>query len=75
MFSVPPQTMMSASPARMVAGALDDGLHAGAADHADGVGGDGIGNAGLDGDLAGHVLALRSGQDAAEHHLIHLLRS
>ena len=57
------------------AGALDDGLHTGAADHADGVSGDGIGNAGLDGDLAGHVLTLRSGQDAAEHQLIHVLRS
>ena len=55
------------------AGALDHGLHAGAADHAHGVSGDGIGDAGLDGGLAGHVLALGGGQDAAKHDLIHLL--
>ena len=54
-------------------GALDDGLHAGAAHHAHGVGGDGEGHAGLDGHLAGGVLALGGGQDAAEHHLVHLL--
>ena len=55
-------------------GALNERLHAGTADHAHGVGGNGIGNAGLDGDLAGHVLALGSGEDAAEHDLIHVLR-
>ena len=55
------------------AGALDDGLHAGTADHAHGIGGNGIGDAGLDGDLPGHVLALSGGQDAAEHDLVHLL--
>ena len=48
MFSVPPQTTTSASPARMER-RLDHGLHAGAADHAHGVSGDGIGDAGLDG--------------------------
>ena len=52
---------------------LDDGLHAGAAHHAHGIGGDGEGHAGLDGHLAGGVLALGGGQDAAEHHLVHLL--
>ena len=54
------------------AGALDDRLHAGAADHAHGVSGNGIGDTGLDGHLAGNVLALGSGQDAAEHNLIHV---
>ena len=54
------------------AGALDDGLHAGAADHAHGVSGNGVGDTGLDGHLAGDVLALGSGQDAAEHDLIHV---
>ncbi len=52
---------------------LDDRLHTGAADHAHGVGGNGIGNAGLDGHLPGHVLAQACGEDAAEHDLIHLL--
>ena len=56
-------------------GTLDDGLHAGAADHADGVGGNGVGDTGLDGDLTGHVLAQTGGQDAAEHQLIHVLGS
>ena len=55
------------------AGTLDDGLHTGAAHHADGISGNGIGDASLDGNLAGHVLAEASGQDAAEHQLIHLL--
>jgi len=50
-----------------------DDLSAGAADHARGVSGDGMGDAGLDGGLAGHVLALGGGQDAAKHDLIHLL--
>ena len=54
------------------AGALDDGLHAGAADHAHGVSGNGVGDTGLDGHLAGDVLALGGGQDAAEHDLIHV---
>ena len=53
---------------------LDDGLHAGAADHADGVGGHGQGHAGLDGGLAGGVLAQAGGQDVAHHDLIHTLR-
>ena len=57
------------------AGALDDGLHAGAADHTHGVGGNGIGDTGLDGDLAGDVLAQTGGQDAAEHDLVHVLGS
>ena len=57
------------------AGTLNHGLHAGAAHHTHGVGGDGIGDTGLDGDLASHVLAQPCGQDAAEHHLIHVLRS
>ena len=52
------------------AGALDDGLQAGAADHAHGVGGHLQGHAGLDHALTGHVLALGSGQDVAEHDLI-----
>ena len=56
-------------------GTLDDGLHAGAADHAHGIGGDGIGDTSLDGDLTGHILALGRGQDAAEHQLIHILGS
>ena len=57
------------------AASLNDGLHTGAADHAHGVSGNGIGDTGLDGHLAGNVLALGSGQDAAEHQLIHVLRS
>ena len=56
-------------------GALNDGLHTGAADHAHGVSGDGIGDTSLDGDLTGHILALGRGQDAAEHQLIHILGS
>ena len=52
------------------AGALDDGLQTGAADHADGVGGNLQGDAGLDHALTGHVLALRGGQDVAEHDLV-----
>ena len=55
-------------------GSLDDALHAGAADHTHGVGGHGIGDAGLQLHLAGHVLALGGGEDAAEHQLVHLLR-
>ena len=54
-------------------GGLDDGLHAGAADHADGVGGDGEGNAGLHADLASHILAQAGGQHTAKHDLIHVL--
>ena len=73
MFSVPPQYDDVSVAGQDGTGALDHGLHAGAADHAHGVGGNGKGNAGLDGDLAGHVLALGGGQDAAEHDLIHLL--
>ena len=56
------------------AGALDDRLHTGAADHAHGVGRNRVGDAGLDGDLAGHVLPKTRGQNAAEHQLVHLLR-
>ena len=56
-------------------GALDDGLHAGAADHAHGVGGNGIGDAGLDGDLAGNVLTLCRSEDAAKHQLVHIFGS
>ena len=55
--------------------AFDDGLHAGAADHADGVGGNGIGKTRLDADLTGDVLTETGGEDAAEHQLIHILRS
>ena len=54
-------------------GALNDRLHTGAADHTHGVGGNRVGDTGLDGDLAGHVLAQTRGQDAAEHQLVHLL--
>ena len=49
------------------AGALDHGLHAGAADHADGIGGNTERQTGLHADLTGNVLALSSSQDAAEH--------
>ncbi|MPM80724.1 hypothetical protein SDC9_127774 [bioreactor metagenome] len=52
---------------------FNDRLHTGAADHAHGVGGNGIGDAGLDGHLTGNVLAKARGQDAAEHNLVHLL--
>ena len=52
------------------AGALDDGLQTGAADHAHGVGGHLQGHAGLDHALTGHVLTLGSGQDVTEHDLI-----
>ena len=55
-------------------GGLDDTLHAGAAHHAHGVGGDGVGQAGLHAYLTGHVLALGGGEDAAEHQLVHVLR-
>ena len=55
------------------AGTLNDALHAGAADHAHGVGGDLNGNPGLEGGLAGHVLAQAGGQNAAKHDLIHIL--
>ena len=55
-------------------GALNDGLHAGAAHHAHSVGGDADGDAGLQRALAGHVLAQTGGEDAAEHDLVHLLR-
>ena len=51
-------------------GTLDDGLQAGAADHADGVGGHLQGHTGLDHALTGHVLALSGGQDVAEHNLV-----
>ena len=54
---------------------LDDGLHAGTADHADGVSGDGVGQACAHADLAGNVLAEAGGQDAAEHQLIDVLGS
>ena len=57
------------------AGALDNGLHAGAAHHTHGISGNGIRNAGLDGNLTGNVLTLSSGQDAAEHDLVHVLGS
>ena len=57
------------------ASAFDDGFHTGTADHTDGVSGNGIGDASLDGDLACDVLALSSGQDAAEHQLVNILRS
>ncbi len=52
------------------AASLDHGLHAGAADHADGVGGNGVGEACAHADLTGDVLAEAGGQDAAEHQLI-----
>ncbi|MPM28441.1 hypothetical protein SDC9_74967 [bioreactor metagenome] len=55
------------------AASLDDALHAGAADHADSVGGDGDGNACFQGSLAGYVLAQTGGEDAAEHDFIDLL--
>ena len=55
-------------------GALDDALHAGAAHHAHGVGGHGVGQAGLHAHLTGGVLTLGRGEDAAEHQLVHLLR-
>ena len=55
--------------------ALDDGLHAGAADHADGIGRHGVGDTGLNGNLTRHILALCRSQDAAEHQLIHVLGS
>ena len=72
MFSVPPATMTSASPARMLR-ALNDALHAGAADHANGVGGDLEGDAGLHSGLTGGVLAQAGGEDTAKHDLVHLL--
>ena len=55
------------------AGSLDHALHAGAADHVDGVCGNGDGQTGLDAHLTGNVLAQRSGDAAAEHQLIDLL--
>ena len=55
------------------AAGLDDGLHAGAADHADGVGRNGVGQARAHADLTGDVLTKTGGQDAAEHDLVHLL--
>ena len=57
------------------AAGLDDGLHAGAADHADGVGGNGVGQARAHADLTGDVLTEAGGQDAAEHQLIDVLGS
>ena len=54
-------------------GAFDQGLHAGTADHADGVSGNGIGDTGLDSHLTGNVLAQTGGQHAAEHHFINSL--
>ena len=54
---------------------LDDGLHAGTADHADGVGGNGVGKTCAHADLAGDILAETGGQDAAEHHFINVLGS
>ena len=57
------------------AACLDDGLHAGAADHADGVGGNGVGQARAHADLTGDVLTEAGGQDAAEHQLIDVLGS
>ena len=57
------------------ASAFDDGFHTGTANHTDGVSGNGIGDASLDGDLACDVLALSSGQDAAEHQLVNILGS
>ena len=56
------------------AGALDHGLHAGAAHHAHSVSGHADGHTGLQRGLAGGVLAQASGQDAAKHDLIHVLR-
>ena len=56
------------------AGALDDALHAGTADHTHGIGGDADGDTGAQRHLAGHVLSLGGGENAAEHDLIHLLR-
>ena len=57
------------------AASLNDGLHTGAADHTDGIGGDGIGETGAHADLTGDVLTKTSGQDAAEHQLIDILGS
>ena len=55
------------------AGSLDHGLHAGAAHHGNGVGGDLDGHTGLQGDLTGGVLAQTGRQDAAEHDLVNIL--
>ena len=57
------------------AGALDDALHAGAANHAHGVGGHGVGQARLHTHLAGRVLAQGGGEHTAEHQLVHVLGS
>ena len=57
------------------AASLNDGLHTGAADHTDGIGGDGIGETGAHADLTGDVLTETGGQDAAEHQLIDILGS
>ena len=55
------------------ASTFDDGLHAGTTHHANRVGGNGEGQAGLDAHLTGNVLTLSSRQDATEHQFIHLL--
>ena len=56
------------------AGTFNDGLHTGTADHGNSVGGHFLRNTGLDGDLAGHILAKTCGEHAAEHDLIDRLR-
>ena len=53
---------------------FDHGLHAAAADHADGVGGNGNGHAGLHGRLTAGVLTQTGHQGAAHHDLVHLVR-
>lgn len=75
MFSVPPQTTISGVAGEDGAASLNDGLHTGAADHTDGIGGDGIGETGAHADLTGDVLTETGGQDAAEHQLIDILGS
>ena len=53
--------------------ALNHALHARAAHHAHGVGGNGVRQPGLHAHLTGHILALGGGEDTAEHQLVHLL--
>ena len=70
MLSVPPRHDQVSIASLDGAGALDDGLQAGAADHADGVGGNLQGHTSLDHALTSHVLALSSGQNVTEHNLV-----
>ena len=55
-------------------GAGNHRFHARAAQHVDTIGGDRVGQAGLDTYLPGHILSLGSGKDTAKHQLIHLFR-